>query len=187
MQEIEWVRSITREIFSRLVSSDDHLQVIAGRKLLYAYEVRYYQDNDKPESVFMDYETDMLVIESTGNRWRPRVVVETKLERITTHDAITYSQKAATHKQVHPYLRYGILLGNRGHYPLPGRLFRHGSHFDFMVSWIAEQPTIEELNYFIQLLLEEVSASRLLEEMIYKSRSPHRERYTALHKKLVVR
>ncbi len=105
MRETEWVRSIIGEIRSRLTSSNDHLQVITGGKLLYAYEVRYYQDNDKPESVFMDYETDILVIESVGNRQKPRVVVETKLERITTHDAITYSQKAATHKQVHPYLR----------------------------------------------------------------------------------
>lgn len=187
MQETEWVRSIIGEVDNRLASNDDHLQVIAGSKLLYAYEVRYYQDNDRPESVFMDYETDMLVIESADNRWKPRVVVETKLERVTTHDAITYSQKAATHKQVHPYLRYGMLLGNRSHYPLPGRLFRHGSHFDYMVSWVAEQPTTEELNHFIQLLIEEVAASRLLEEIIYESRSPHRKRYTSLHKKLVIR
>jgi hypothetical protein len=187
MQENEWVRSILGEIHSRLVSSDDHLQVIAGSRLLYAYEVRYYQDNNRPESVFMDYETDMLVTESANNRWKPRVVIETKLKQVTTHDAITYSQKATTHKQVHPYLRYGMLLGNRGNYPLPGRLFRHGSHFDFMVSWAAERPTTEELNYFIQLLLEEVAASRLMEEVIYESRSPHRNRYTLLHKKLVVR
>jgi len=186
MQESEWVRFIIGEIVGRLASSDNHLQVIAGRKLLYAYEVRHYQDNGERESVFMDYETDMLVIESADNRWKPRVVIETKLERVTTHDAITYSQKAATHKQVHPYLRYGMLLGNRGHYPLPGRLFRHGSHFDFMMSWVAEQPTLEELNHFVQLLLEEVDASRLLEEIIYQSHSPHRNRYTLLHKKLVV-
>ena len=32
------------------------------------------------------------------NRWKPRVVVEAKLGSITTHDAITYNQKAATHR-----------------------------------------------------------------------------------------
>ncbi|GAI54911.1 unnamed protein product, partial [marine sediment metagenome] len=57
--------------------------------------------------------------------------IEGKINSVTTHGAITYSQKASTHKNVHPYLRYGILLGNRKHYPLPGRLFRHGAYFDF--------------------------------------------------------
>jgi len=131
--------------------------------------------------------TDILVVEVETSQWKPRVVVEAKLARITTHDAITYSQKAATHKQVHPYLRYGILLGKREHYPLPGRLFRHGSHFDFMISWVAEEATPEEFSDFVNLLLDEVTASRALEEMIYSSRNPKRKRYTALHKRLILR
>ncbi|GAB4286004.1 MAG: hypothetical protein Kow0081_4020 [Candidatus Dojkabacteria bacterium] len=61
--------------------------------------------------------------------------IEAKINSVTTHDAITYSQKAQTHKNVHSYLRYGILIGNRKDYALPGRLFRHGQHFDFMLSW----------------------------------------------------
>ncbi len=47
-----------------------------------------------------------------GDRWKPRVVVEAKLGKVTTNDAITYSQKASTHRAVHPYLRYGIMLGD---------------------------------------------------------------------------
>jgi hypothetical protein len=43
----------------------------------------------------------------------PRFEIELKPARISPHDAITYSQKAATHKSVHPYLRYGILLAHR--------------------------------------------------------------------------
>jgi len=43
-----------------------------------------------------------------------------------------------------PYLRYGIFLGKRDHYPLPGRLFRHGAHFDFMLSWRGYEPDPSE-------------------------------------------
>ena len=186
-REVIWVQSFIARIGSKLAENDRQLQAVAGKKLPYAYEVLHYRGDDSPESSSMDYETDILVLETETNRWKPRVVVETKLGSVTTHDAITYSQKSATHKQVHPYLRYGILLGDRKHYPLPGRLFRHGSHFDFMVSWVSDEPSVDEFNSFINLLLEEVAASRLLEEIIYESRSQKRKRYTLLQKRLVLR
>ena len=112
------------------------------------------------------------------------MILELKIKTFTTHDAITYSQKALTHKTVHPYLRYGILLRNRTHYPLPGRLFRHGAHFDFMASWVGFHPTDEELYGLADVIESEIKASRMLEESIYSSRSPNREHYTLLHRPL---
>jgi hypothetical protein len=41
-----------------------------------------------------------------------RVIVEGKTKGATTHDALTYSDNAATHTRVHPYLRYGMLVGS---------------------------------------------------------------------------
>lgn len=105
---------------------------------------------------------------------------------INTHDAITYSQKAANHKSVFPYLRYGIMLGNRQHHPLPGRLYRHGTQFDFMISFREYEPMAKEITTFEKVLLEEVQASRTLENMIYQSRKRDREHHTVLHRKLVV-
>jgi hypothetical protein len=71
------------------------------------------------------------------NEWKPQIIIEGKLNSVTTHDTITYSQKAATHRNVHPFLRlrYVILIGNRKYFPLLGRLFRHRAHFDFML-WL---------------------------------------------------
>ena len=58
--------------------------------------------NDEGTSVSR-YETDLLVYDALDqDAWIPRVVIECKLEGVTTHDAITYSRKASTHKQVHP-------------------------------------------------------------------------------------
>ena len=137
----------------------------------------------------MDYETDLLVTEHLpGGKWIPRVIVEAKCRgSITTHDAITYSHKAFTHRQVHPYLRYGILIGEREQYPLHGRLFRHGTQFDFMLSWNGREPTKGEMADFVDVLRKEVNASRIMEEIILDSRKQDRNHYTVLHKELRVK
>ena len=54
----------------------------------------------------ISFATDPAFTEKLPNgRCKPRVVVEAKLGSITTHDAITYSQKAAVHRSV--ILTYG--------------------------------------------------------------------------------
>ena len=113
-------------------------------------------------------------------------MVEAKVDSITTHDAITYSQKAANHRSVFPYLRYGIMLGNRQHYPLPGRLYRHGTQFDFMISFREYEPSAKELEAFRDVLLAEVQASQALENMIYESRRRNRAHHTLFHRKLTL-
>ena len=123
---------------------ETNLVVEPRQRLPYASQVRSYADRElkgKPEETKRSYETDFLVSEEKDQKkWTPRVVIEAKISEVTTHDVITYSQKAAEHKIVHPYLRYGILVGNRQDRSLPGLLFQHGSHFDFMVSWEAFEP-----------------------------------------------
>ena len=136
MNEREWVKSIIEEIEKSLKPFNSKLRVTDGLRLPYASEVLSYNDNEPEHQNFIGYETDILIFEQIDEtRWKPRIIVEAKINSVTTHDAITYSQKAQSHKNVHPYLRYGILIGNRKDYPLPGRLFRHGQHFDFMLSW----------------------------------------------------
>ena len=110
-----------------------------GRKIPYGYEIRSY-DKAGPNSNVNQYETDLVILDGSKHSWKPRVIVEAKKRSVSTHAAITYSQKALSHKTVHPYLRYGIMLGDRQHYPLPGRLYRHGAHFDFMISFAGTQP-----------------------------------------------
>lgn len=45
-------------------------------------------------------------------------------------------------------------------------------------------PSQSESDLFLALILEEVKASRDLEDILYSSRSPSRKRYTLLHKPL---
>jgi hypothetical protein len=189
MNEPEWVKNFAPSVEARLRSNDSLLSVLTGKKLPYANEIRAYSDTGKKESDFVDYETDLLIKEQlSGGKWIPRIIVEAKFRgSITTHDAITYSHKAFTHRQVHPYLRYGILIGDRKHYPLPGRLFRHGTQFDFMLSWKGADATEEEMSLFVNVLIKEVQASRVMQEIIYESRKKTRNHYTLLHKELSVK
>lgn len=83
---------------------------------------------------------------------------------------------------------YDILLGNRKHYPLPGRLFRHGAHFDFMLSWIGFRPTEQEWKDFIEIIKSEIEYSQQLEDMIFHSKSKKKKkRYTVLQRRLYLK
>jgi len=184
VRETEWVERVADAVKPDLAHSDGSLSIETQFKLPYGYEIRSYIE--KPEANAISFATDFIVIEATDGGWKPRVVVEAKVGSITTHDAITYSHKAANHKSVFPYLRYGIMLGSRGHYPLPGRLYRHGTQFDFMISFKEDVPSPKEMYRFREVLLEEVEASRALEKMIYESRKRDRDHHTLLHRRLTV-
>ena len=183
MKETEWSKTIAQ----RLNDEFTGCCVAPGKRLIYANEIVEYQAKGIQYNE-MSYETDILIYEETRElSWKPRVVIETKLKSVTTHDAITYSQKSATHKHVHPYLRYGIFLGNRKHAPLPGRLFRHGAHFDFMISWKGHEPEEYEWDALKEIVGKEIAASKKLEEMIFNSRRRDRQKYYVVHKPLITK
>jgi len=185
MNEREWVKTIIEEIEKSLKPFNSNLRVTDGLRLPYASEVLTYNDNEPEQQNFIGYETDILIFEQIDeSRWKPRIIVEAKINSVTTHDAITYSQKAQTHKNVHPYLRYGILIGNRKDYPLPGRLFRHGQHFDFMLSWKSFEGEKSEWDTLIEILKSEYEASLTMDEIIFNSRSRDRKKFTSLHRPL---
>ena len=168
-----------------------NLVIKPRQRLPYASQVRSYADPElkgKVEETKRSYETDFLVSEEKGPKeWTPRMVIEAKISEVTTHDVITYSQKAAAHKIVHPYLRYGILVGNRKKRSLPGLLFQHGSHFDFMVSWEAFEPSEKERQELIDLVRAEVEISRTLEKLFFDSLKKDFGPYRFLHRSLLLK
>jgi hypothetical protein len=188
MTEREWVKTLVSGMEDFLREKADNIRVTEGFRLPYSSEIKMY--SGKRPSVFnqIGYETDILIFEQVdSDNWKPRIIIETKINRVSTHDAITYSQKAQTHKIVHPYLRYGILIGNRNHHSLPGRLFRHGHHFDFMQSWKDFSADDNEWIELMGILENEIAASKTLEEILFNSRSRTRDKYTMLHRPLVLK
>jgi hypothetical protein len=105
------------------------------------------------------FEQDILIYETakkTGDHVVPRVSIEVKYPTITTHDILTYSEKARRIKSIYPYLRYGLLIG--GLNSLPPRACRLGRDFDFMVA--CPCPLESDLMAAIKkLLLQEIKNS----------------------------
>lgn len=193
--EKDWLESI-RELLERELTLSPSLSSEFGIsthcELPYAREILTYDEaNDilspaKDGDHEMRYETDLLIYEEVQKKIKPRIIIEAKFYRpINTHDSIVYSHKAAQHKAVTPYLRYGIMLGcMQQHHPLPGRLFRHGVNFDFMISFKEAKPTSTEKASLVKLINSEWISSKKIEEMIFESRSRNRKRYFMLQNAL---
>lgn len=186
MTEKEWTAIMAGHLRDALNETPYwECQIEVGRRIPYGFEILSYNDDNYPDSKVSMYQTDLVIMERDEDQlWKPRIIIEAKIKSINTHDAITYSQKAISHKTVHPYLRYGIMLGDRQQYALPGRLYRHGAHFDFMISFVSDQPSEAEIDRFVKIIGSEIDASRKLEKIIYESRRGDRDRYTMLHKRL---
>lgn len=163
----------------------ENIYVDVLKKIPYAFEIASFDDEWKIEADSFDaslFETDLVVYEKTEGKIIPRVIIESKVGSVTTHDAITYSHKAMYHKNVIPFVRYGIMLGARETYPLPGRLFRHGTNFDFLFSFVDYKPTDKEKRAFVQMVKKEIVYSKQIEEILSNSRSKGRKRYYMLQK-----
>ena len=152
MNEKQWAENVKEFLSSIMLSNNIKIDTLT--KLPYASEIMEYNINFEPQRPSnMLFETDILIYEQDADVIKPRIIIETKLKRVTTHDAIVYSYKAQNHKTITPFIRYGIIIGNRRHYPLPGRLFRHGMNFDFMISFQKEEIDKDEKKYLKNYIL----------------------------------
>jgi len=188
--EKEWVRSFQPRLSAAVKALTDgacKVRIEVAEKLAYANEILRYDSTGPDLSHRAKYETDLLICDVFDNGdWIPRVVLECKKGSVTTHDALTYSAKAETHKRVHPYLRYGILVGDFGD-AIPGRLIRHGAYFDFMMVWGSSDPNTGEWEDFVAVITAEVRASRTLQSLLAESRSRGRTRFRLLHRPLILK
>jgi len=189
--EREWVEGFISKLDSSLARrSTQKLKMSAtdGTRLAYACEIQKYSETGEPETLISKYETDILIREVLPDQsWIPRVVIECKLTGITTHDALTYSAKASTHRSVHPYLRYGFLAGDRKDSGIPPRLVRHGQQFDFMITWKKMKASQSEWKSFVDLIVSEVKTSSQLQTLLTDNRSHDRKKYRHLHKSVEFR
>lgn len=144
-------------------------RLVIERSAALLYEVtvdnhlRLTVDPKRPARGRSAFQTDLCVFELRSDVRIPRVVLEFKT-RITTHDVITYSAKARKHKQVYPYLRYGLVASSEVH--VPGRLFTHNEALDFCLA-LGDIGRRELASTLGRLLKAEVRASRRLEAIAY--------------------
>ncbi len=112
------------------------------------------------------FEQDILIYENTPNghtSFIPRIITEVKLNRITSHDVIVYSEKARRIKRIYPYSRYGLLLV--GLKTIPGRVLRLEGDFDFIFT-IKEEVTESCIKAAREIYESELEISRKLSDIL---------------------
>jgi len=142
MGEREFAKRLQEELKEKLKKDKDYI-VERGGNLLYKVtideNVQFKPDNPEyPKRSSFAFQTDLLiakkVIKDNKEVYLPLVVIETKYKSRknnppTTHEVLSYSTKAQMHKNIYPYLRYGLVIG--GATKIPKRFFIHNLGFDF--------------------------------------------------------
>jgi hypothetical protein len=111
MHEDDFVKQV-----AQLIEKDLPPQYVAKPKANLYYQImldnnlklttKNLKDPKRGDSAF---QTDLCIffLNKDGTRL-PKIVFEFKQD-ISTHDVIPYSNKAKRHKQIYPYLRYGLI------------------------------------------------------------------------------
>lgn len=128
------------------------------------------------------FEQDILVFERRDHANTsiiPRVIAEVKFDRVTTHDAIVYSEKARKIRGVYPFVRYGLILGDISN--VPGRVLRLGQEFDFVIAFESRRLD-SEFDTLGDVFVSEILASRAISESLFGSK-----RVKSIHRDLQIR
>ncbi|WP_424629718.1 hypothetical protein [Bradyrhizobium sp. SYSU BS000235] len=150
-----------------LASSFPHYVVETGKSLLYKIEVDpsgqlSHEGTASPMRGKYAFQTDILISKGVT----PLVVIELKADSFSSHDVINYSSKAARHKQIYPYLRYGFVVA--GLHGLGRRLMTHNEAFDFALV-LPDAAAIE--NDLVALARRQIKAAETLCELMRSNRT----------------
>lgn len=122
--------------------------------------------DEKPKRGHSAFQTDLCIFLQKYNGKEikniPKVVIEFK-NALSTHDVITYSNKARRHKQVYPYLRYGLISYNIS--KIPKRFFMHNEDLDFYLALKDHSHNLETI--LMGLIKKELEISDILELTIF--------------------
>ena len=150
MKEIDF-----QDLMADLINSKlDQSKFICKRGEPILYELKVDEELNvvgnlkKPSRGHGAFETDVAIFALKGNFEIPFIVIEVK-EHITSHDIITYSNKASRHKLVYPYLRYGLVAYDLN--SIPNRFFKHNEEIDF---FLAVRDYINDKNKLRKVLFE---------------------------------
>jgi len=167
LNEKSWTKQICNILNEEFTNKKMNLHAETLKKLPYEKTLYSFNQNWKANySKEINYETDLFIYEIKNNLIIPRIVIEAKFKNITTHDAITYNFKAKEHKNIIPFLRYGIMIGNNKEKTLSWKIFNHGENFDFMYSFKKQSPDSSERKEFLEIIYNEIKYSKEYETII---------------------
>jgi len=150
------------------------LTIERGSSLLYQVTVdnrlNVRVDPKHPKRGQAAFQTDLCIFDQVDVDIRiPRVVLEFK-KGLSTHDVLIYSSKARRHKQIYPYLRYGLIIGDEA--KVPGKFFTHNEALDFCIAASSfKENRLQEI--MAKLLRAEIEESRKLEKITFGKYACH--------------
>ncbi|MHB2155766.1 hypothetical protein ACX8XN_15400 [Calditrichota bacterium GD2] len=122
---------------------------------------------DNPRRGNYAFQTDLLI--TKNNNRLPLVVIETKYGGFSTHDVLTYSSKAQKHKEVFPYIRYGLLVG--GTPKITNKFFIHNIGFDFALA-LEDTENNSATNELVEIIKDQINnAESILEVLRVKNKT----------------
>lgn len=176
-----WTESICELLRKELDSN--RYEVNCFEKVPYSIFVNGYK-NGIEDLEMLKYEVDLLIKEKRDNYAVPRLIIESKYKKISTHDAITYSDKAKCHKDIFCGLRYGIMVGNSNDKYLPSRVLNHGNDFDFMFIFQDDKPNDKEWKLFVDIVKRNLESANKFEDIIKERRKREKKRYFCIESDL---
>jgi len=156
MNETEFREKLLEKLQKEL--KDYEVEVEKNKNLIYRVIVNEkfsFEPNTprEPKRGSHAFQTDLLITSSKDDSL-PLVVIETKYEGFSTHDVLVYSTKAQRHKEIYPYLRYGLVVG--GVNKITNKFFTHNIGFDFAYALKStdDSESIKELSEIIKNQVE---------------------------------
>lgn len=180
-KEDNWTSKI-RELLEKELDNNRY-EVVCFEKVPYSIFINSYSENNADFNI-MRYEVDLIIKEKRGNQSIPKLIVESKYRKITTHDTITYNNKAKAHKDLYSGLRYGLMIGNSNEKGVSPRIIQHGNEFDFMMVFQNDEPTEKEWNTFVEVVKKNLIISNKLENIITDRRKKDKVRYCCIEKNI---
>jgi len=166
MQEDEFVQQVTLlvkevlpEQYIPIQKANLYYQITVDNNLEVTLDLK------KPKRGDSAFQTDLCIFLKKNDLYIPKVVFEFK-SRLTSHDVITYSNKAKRHKQIYPYLRYGLIAFELS--TIPKRFFVHNESLDFIFATKEHTDSLQRL--LRRLIKQELKQSDDLESTIFGSK-----------------
>ncbi|MEN3013527.1 MAG: hypothetical protein ABDH23_02790 [Endomicrobiia bacterium] len=135
----ERFRKKLKYTLKNMFKTDTNIEISDKRSLLYKVfvdqELNYTPSTPKnPKRGDFAFETDILISKKLkSDTFIPLIVLEVKHGGFSTHDVLTYSSKAIKHKEIYPYLRYGLIVSKKKN--IDTKFFIHNVGFDFAISF----------------------------------------------------
>lgn len=180
--ENAWTERIS-ELLKKELDSNKY-EITCFERVPYSVNIKGYEDNKEVLEV-MKYEVDLLIKEKIDSYYIPRLIIESKYRKITTHDVITYNNKAKAHKSLYSGLRYGLMIGNDDEKNISPRIIDHSSEFDFMFAFSSDMPNNDEWNIFVDIVKRNLETSNKLGNIISDRRKKDKKRYYCIEKKVI--